>query len=167
MKKGFTLIEFSRNTRRNKGFTLIELLVVIAVIGLLASIVLVQLGPVRQKARDAKRQQDFAQIAQAMEMCKFDATCPSANNEDRYPTTSAGVNTVTAIGSYMGVVPKDPLDLSPNQYTWVANTGNEDKYYCLYAKLEGLAATTWLTVSHQGVVTLTQATAPATLSTCK
>ena len=31
--------------RRTKGFTLIELLVVIAVIGMLASIVLVSLGP--------------------------------------------------------------------------------------------------------------------------
>ena len=46
----------------NKAFTLVELLVVIAVIGLLASIVLVSLGPVRDKARLATVQSFYAQV---------------------------------------------------------------------------------------------------------
>lgn len=147
-----------------KGFTLIELLVVIAVIGLLSSIVFVQLGPVRIKARDAKRQQDFAQIGKAMDMCKYDASC--GLGEDKYPTTPVGANTVTAIGTYMGAVPKDPTDSSDNQYKWIANAGSEKDHYCLYTKLEG-TSNTWLTASHQGVVTLSQAAAPSVLSTCK
>lgn len=52
---------------RRSGFTLIELLVVIAVIGMLASIVLVSLGPTRAKARDGKRIAEVRQMGLALE----------------------------------------------------------------------------------------------------
>lgn len=52
----------------NRGFTLIELLVVIAIIGLLSSIVLVSMGGVRAKARDARRASDLRQISTALEL---------------------------------------------------------------------------------------------------
>ncbi len=62
---------------RQQGFTLIELLVVIAVIGMLASIVLVSLGPVRGKARDGQREQDLNTIQTALEIYY--------GNREKYP----------------------------------------------------------------------------------
>lgn len=53
---------------KRKGFTLIELLVVIAIIGILATIGLVSLNGVREKARDAGRYADFAFIRAALEL---------------------------------------------------------------------------------------------------
>ena len=80
------------NISQNRGFTLIELLVVIAIIGLLASIVLVSLNEVREKARDTKRLTDMRQIIVAMELYR-----------DKYgylPGRGAGCNTCN--GRHLG-----------------------------------------------------------------
>ncbi len=55
------------NTAR-KGFTLIEMLIVVAVIGVLASLVLVGLGPVQRQGRDARRIQDVRQVQTGLEL---------------------------------------------------------------------------------------------------
>ena len=51
-----------------KGFTLIEMLIVIAIIGILSSIVLVGLGPIQRRGRDARRQADLRQVQNALEL---------------------------------------------------------------------------------------------------
>jgi prepilin-type N-terminal cleavage/methylation domain-containing protein len=144
-------------TGSKKGFTLIELLVVIAVIGLLASIVLVSMGSARQKARDARRQADIRQIGTAMEFYYSD-------NSEKYLSTTGGANAVTAIGSYLPVVPKDPLDISPQQYTWVANSSALQSY-CVYVKLES-ATNTYVCSSERGTLSKVYASGTPALGAC-
>ncbi|MDP3093947.1 MAG: type II secretion system protein [bacterium] len=145
------------------GFTLVELLVVIAVIGLLASIVLVSMGSAREKARDARRQADIRQIGTAMELYYSD-------NSEEYLSTAGGVDAVTAIPNpcsatlcYLPAVPKDPKNVTPQQYTWAANSANKQKY-CVYAKFES-GTNTYVCSSERGTLSKVSATAP-TLTAC-
>jgi prepilin-type N-terminal cleavage/methylation domain-containing protein len=143
--------------KKNQGFTLIELLVVIAVIGLLAAIVLVSLGGARQKARDARRQADLRQVATAMELYYPD-------NGEKYLSTTGGANAVTAIPNYMPTAPKDPLDVSPQQYTWAANTTDQQKY-CLYTKLEAVT-NIYVCSSERGTLSKVYASGGPALNAC-
>lgn len=56
------------HTIRKQGFTLIEMLIVVAIIGVLASIVLVGLGPVQRRGRDARRIADLRETQNALEL---------------------------------------------------------------------------------------------------
>ena len=138
-----------------KGFTLIELLVVIAVIGILSTVVLVSLSGVREDARDSRRMNDMSQINLAMEM--YNTSIGS------YPTMSAGTNTVTSITPYLVVVPTDPTSVSPYFYTWLAGTGSS---YCVYARLEGTATTTYYCASNKGVASEATGTVPVPTDCC-
>ncbi|MFH1611838.1 MAG: type II secretion system protein GspG [bacterium] len=100
---------------QKKAFTLIELLVVIAIIGLLASIVLVSVNSVREKAKYAKAKTDIDQLRKAMLIYKIDKgelpppgdLCSSCSN----PPNSSWTNVITALvngGYFSQRIDKDP-----------------------------------------------------------
>lgn len=84
--------------KRKFGFTLIELLVVVSIIGILTTIVAVNVAGVREKARDAQRKSDVSQIQKALEMYKNNQTSP------QYPETLQ-----VLVSDYLASLPADPL----------------------------------------------------------
>lgn len=132
--------------KNNKGFTLIELLVVIAIIGVLATLVLLQLGTARAKARDAKRISDVAQLRTAIELY-FD------DNQGSYPGASplcpdTSVDVCVAAGAAFNgddlksffsapVLPHDPLSGGSYDYNWFPTTANAKRSaYRIWTDLE-------------------------------
>ena len=70
--------------KKNKpGFTLIELMAVIVILGILATIVAVNVSPFLQRANLEKMRADLSQIEKALELYKF--------NELAYPSTDQGL----------------------------------------------------------------------------
>lgn len=116
------------NKKMNKkGFTLIELLIVVAVIGILASVILVGIGPVQKQGRDARRISDLRQVQNGLELYY--------NRNGAYPTgTSWDQLSATLINAGIGIsnVPSDPT----NNTTYYYRYGSDGASYVLGAQLE-------------------------------
>ena len=101
-----------KRRRREAGFTLVELMVVIVIIGLLATIVAINVLPSGDKARIEKAKADIAQIEGGLELYKLQNLT--------YPTTSQGLAALTSApagladpsryqkGGYLKKLPDDP-----------------------------------------------------------
>lgn len=95
------------NYSKNKSFTLIELLVVIAIIGLLTSVVVVNMRGARAKARDSRRIFELQQINSALQLYyNTNETYPTFYGDDR---GASWANLENALSPYLPKLPKDPL----------------------------------------------------------
>ena len=113
-----------RKRRREEGFTLVELMVVIVILGLLATIVAINVIPSGEKAKVTKAKTDIAMIEGALDTYKL--------SNDVYPTTSQGLEALVSApagadpakyqrGGYIKRLPNDPwgrpyLYASPGQH---------------------------------------------------
>ncbi len=124
-----------------KGFTLIEILIVVAIIAILASIVLVGLGPSQQAGRDARRLSDLHEIQTGLELY-YNACGYYPGTDTKTPCT--GYKNSTGFVALKGIltgfaslgitsVPDDPTGGKHYTYSTVPGTGTS---YVLSATLE-------------------------------
>ena len=146
--------------RAKKGFTLIELLVVIFIIGLLASVVVVNVNAARIKARDAKRKSDIASVQTAIEtfadengeypvtttlgdFCQFEAG-PTANPTwgKSYRCPNSWIPGVTP--QFISTLPRDPRSATTyNEFFsyWYRSDGTNYKIFA--RQMEGPEGKKW------------------------
>jgi len=131
--------------KKQKGFTLLELLVVIGIIGLLASIIVVNLTGARRRARDTKRIADVRQLQTAAE--------DYYGKNGKYPSTIGDLVT----GTQIPIWPQDPL--AP---TGTSCTANSDLcyWYATYTPSGALGPQSYnigASLEEQGSILLNQA----------
>lgn len=117
--------------RRNKGFTLIEILVVVVIIGILSTVVVLNVGGVTDDSRRTAARSDVSTLEQALEIYKLQNAF--------YPTTQQGLNALVSRpggqpeprsypqGGYIQRLPKDPWG-NDYQYANPGRSGGVDVY---------------------------------------
>ena len=110
-----------------QGFTLVELMVVIVIIGLLATVVLVNVLPSQDRAMTTKARADIATLEQAMEMYRLDNfTYPGDLNALVTPAPGADASRFRS-GGYVKRLPQDPWN-RPYQLAVPGKAGPFDIY---------------------------------------
>jgi general secretion pathway protein G len=115
--------------RRANGFTLVELMVVIFIIGLLTTIVVINVLPNQDKAMVQKAKADISVLAQAMETYRLDNLTYPASGEGLQslvtpPATEGGA---ARRGGYIKKLPQDPWG-RPYQFANPGRNGGFDIY---------------------------------------
>ncbi|MEM6683316.1 MAG: type II secretion system major pseudopilin GspG [Pseudomonadota bacterium] len=113
------------------GFTLVEIMVVMGIIGLLATLVIINVLPSQDKAMREKARADVAVLEQALELFRLD--------QFRYPSTVEGLDALVAPprsldnaanyrdGGYIKRLPQDPWG-RPYQYAAPGRFAKVDIY---------------------------------------
>lgn len=126
-----------------KGFTLIEILIVVAIIAILASVILVGLGPTQSLGRDARRVSDLQEIQNGLELYyNANGQYPDTNSTAAWgPATTANTFSYDLVNAGIGIssVPSDPSSGRSYDYGYATNGTS----YILEATLENGSGGPW------------------------
>lgn len=103
-----------RSYTNEDGFSLVELMVVIVIIGLLATLVIINVMPALDRATATKARADIATLEQAVEMYRLDHLA--------YPPPAEGLQALLT-GQYIRELPEDPWG-NPYRYSVPAADGS-------------------------------------------
>ncbi|MFN3468305.1 MAG: type II secretion system major pseudopilin GspG [Novosphingobium sp.] len=122
--------------RRRNGFSLVELMVVIFIIGLLATVVLINVLPSQDKAMVVKARGDIATLEQAMEMYRLDMATYPGQAEGlsalKTPPANLAMPQNYRSGGYVKDIPADPWG-RPYQYQVPGRDGRPFEIFSLGA----------------------------------
>jgi general secretion pathway protein G len=122
-------LPLTKNAPKSNGFTLTEMLVTLFILGLVTTIVVINVLPNQDKAMVAKAKADISTLAQAMESYRLDnMTYPSASEGLQAlvsPPPAAGGG--AARPGYIKRLPDDPWG-RPYQYANPGRNGGFDVY---------------------------------------
>lgn len=122
--------------RRRNGFSLVELMVVIFIIGLLATVVLINVLPSQDKAMVVKARSDIATLEQGMEMYRLDMASYPGQGEGltalKTPPANLSMPQNYRSGGYVKDVPSDPWG-HPYQYQVPGRDGRAFEIFSLGA----------------------------------
>ena len=125
-----------KKKRRKNGFTLVELMVVIVIIGLLGTVVVINVLPSLDKANATKAQTDIATLEQALEMYRLDnMNYPAAGDGLQAlvsPPAGLGQPARYRQGGYIRSLPNDPWG-RPYQYQVPGRDGSAFNVFSLGA----------------------------------
>lgn len=102
------------------GFTLVELMVVIVIIGLLATVVVINVTPSLDRSAVTKARADISTLEQGLEIYRL--------NNLRYPSSDEGLQALVA-GGFVKRLPEDPWG---NPYLY-ASPGGEGRAFDVYS----------------------------------
>jgi general secretion pathway protein G len=114
---------------KKRGFTLVELLVVIAIIGLLTSIVVINIQQVKAKSRDSQRVANIKSIAEALTLYSTDFNAYPVY--DGYLEDQSNTLAIALVGAgTIKALPTDPLNTGDYRYYYQSTNGRD--YYLEY-----------------------------------